>query len=121
MEINEMDDEHPVTVSDCELKRGTCRDNRKNGRWVVGVLFALFAGVFGIYVVPAVSAGYAAMHRLDTHEARQEETFKTLESKFATLRDYHGDLRKTLLIISDEQRDQRDLIIRSLDAKASTP
>ncbi len=57
------------------------------------------------------------------HEARQEEMIKaivdrhdklakTMESKFATLRDYHSDLRKAIDKIGVEQQAQRDRIMR---------
>ena len=110
-----------VTMAECTQLRKQCFEESKNTKWWISGIAFVVSAIAAAYVIPAVSAGYTAVHRLDTHEARQDGSFKSLESKFATLREYHGDLRDRLDSISIEQKEQRDLIIRGLGDKNSTP
>jgi hypothetical protein len=120
------------------MTRGMCNDRRATTwKWIgiIGAIVSLIAttsiAIAGVYVIPAVSAGYKAQAALDLHEAGQEklqEKLKELEikrdefieSKFKTMRDYRREDRNVLDRIYervDLQKDQLTALQATLDAQ----
>lgn len=104
----------PVTLKQCEEKRNTCRAERTvNKRWlitiVVGVLLACGAGI-----VAAATSGYAAMHRIDMHEARQAGTLETIDHRLI-------DLARQIEKLDAKQTTQQQEIVELLRNSQPTP
>lgn len=100
MAISKTDGAKAVTLRECSEKRATAR------YWIGGIATAVVA-VSAAYVVPAVSIGYSAMHRIDTHEARQNGTLKTIEHQLS-------DLQSGIDKVDEKQTVQQEMIIRLL-------
>lgn len=94
-----------MTLEQCNCRR------RTTTRWVGGISAVVLA-VAGLYVVPAISAGYKAQATIDSHVIVQEEFEKRMvematqrdalmESKFKTLRDYRAEDKKLYLAALD--------------------
>ena len=124
-------DATPQTMHGCDKRH---RKSAGTFTVLVGIMVLLVA-IMGISALTGVQATTAASEATDkagdvatdlrVHEVRQTETFKLLESNFATLRKYRGEDRKLLEKIDDESCALRDKMTRlqaSIDAgHDSTP